>query len=90
MGTAIENQKYQQKIHHLNKKRKFAQFFYYHYFFLLSAKLPQDYKHLNIYMPLSISKLLLIQLKRQQKQFKNSLRASPHPHFLHNKQRPLT
>lgn len=59
--------------------------------FLRSDKLFQHYEHLNIYMPLSISKLHLIQLKRQQKQFKNFL------HFplrtlippLCNKQRPL-
>lgn len=45
--------------------------------FLRSDKLFQHYEHLNIYMPLSISKLHLIQLKRQQKQFKNSLHPLP-------------
>lgn len=54
--------------------------------FLRSDKLFQHYEHLNIYMPLSISKLHLIQLKRQQKQFKK-LPAPPPP--LRNKQRPL-
>lgn len=66
-------------------------FLQHHYLFLGSDKLFQHYEHLNIYMPLSISKLHLIQLKRQQKQFKNSLHLTlPHPmRPLHNKQRPL-
>lgn len=66
-------------------------FFQHHYLFLRSDKLFQPYEHLNIYMLLSISKLHLIQLKRQQKQFKNSLHLTlPTPmHPLRNKQRPL-
>lgn len=66
-------------------------FLQHHYLFLRSDKLSQHYEHLNIYMPLSISKLHLIQLKRQQKQFKNSLHLTlPHPmRPLRNKQRPL-